>query len=123
MPVSCSFRPRDIRSANALQRQAVTDTLIDDAPQFLRKYDPRVVRGERRQLRKPFRDLAGAGKQLVGRHDLVDRAPFLGGLGIEFLPGEDEIAAAYGADHFLPQQMDSVAGHDAELEVRLVWKT
>jgi hypothetical protein len=32
------------------------------------------------------------------------------------LAGGDEVAAAHGADHFLPQQMDAIAGHDAEFE-------
>src|SRR2546427_8023210 len=34
----------------------------------------------------------------------------------------DEVTAAHGADHFLPQQIDAIAGHDAEFEVRLILK-
>ena len=62
---------------------------------------------------------SGAGEQLVGRHDFVDRAPFLRRLAVELLAGEDEVAAAYGADRFLSQQIE----HDAEFEMGLVLKT
>jgi hypothetical protein len=95
---------------------------VDDAPQFLGQHDAGVSRSERRQLCEAFGDLAGAGKELVGSDNLIDGAPFLGRLGIELLAGEDEIAAAYRADRFLPQEMDAITRHDAEVEVRLVLK-
>jgi hypothetical protein len=38
------------------------------------------------------------------------------------LAHEDKVTAADGADRFLPEQVDAVAGHDAELEVWLVLK-
>src|SRR5439155_18446859 len=34
--------------------------------------------------------------------------------------GENEVPATHGTDHFLPQQIDAIAGHDAEFEVRLI---
>ena len=66
--------------------------------------------------------IAVAGQQLVGRNNFVDRAPFLRCLRIEFLTGQDEVATAYGADGFLPQQMNAITGHDAEIEVGFVLK-
>src|SRR5260221_7436192 len=57
--------------------------------------DAGVVRRERRQLREPSRNLASAGEQLVGRHDFVDGPPILRGLGIELLPGQNEVTAAH----------------------------
>ena len=51
--------------------------------------------------------------KLVGRNNFVDRTPFLRRLRIEFLAGQDEVAAAYGADGFLPQQMDAITGRHA----------
>src|SRR5439155_22340026 len=65
-------------------------------------------------------DLVGAGEQPVGEHDLVDDAPGLGGLRVEHLAGQDEIAAPDRADDFRPEQVDPVARHDAEVEMRLV---
>ena len=59
---------------------------------------------------------------LSRRYDLVDGTPILCRLGIELLPGEDEVAPTHGADHFLPQQVNSIAGHDTEFEVRLILK-
>src|SRR5258708_30712622 len=41
---------------------------------------------------------------------------------MEFLAGKDEIAPAYRADRFLPQEVDAIAGHNAEFEVGLVLK-
>src|SRR5260370_17190948 len=52
----------------------------------------------------------------------MDGAPLLRALGIKLLTGEDEVAAADSADHFLPEQVDAISGHDTELEVRLVLK-
>jgi hypothetical protein len=75
--------------------------------------DARIFRGERWQFGQPFRDLAGAGQQLVRWNDFVNRAPVLRRLGIELLAGEDEVAAAYAADGFLLQQMDAITGRDA----------
>src|SRR2546430_847105 len=75
-----------------------------------------------REIAEGLANFTGAGEQLACRHDFVDSAPFLGGLGIELLAGEDEVTAAHGADHFLPQQIDAIAGHDAEFEVRLILK-
>jgi hypothetical protein len=98
-----SFLPRHVGRADALQCQAQSDAVVDDAPQFLGQRDPRLLRGKRRQLGEPLGNLARAGKELVGRNDLVDGAPFLGRLGVELLAGEDEIAAAYWADGLLPQ--------------------
>src|SRR5258706_10491871 len=102
----CSFGPRYFGSADTLQCEPVSDALVDDASQLLGQRDARVPRGERRQLREPFGNLAGTGKQLVGRHNFVDRAPFLGRLGIELLAGEDEVAAPYRGHHFPPPQME-----------------
>ena len=62
------------------------------------------------------------GRSFSPRNDLVDGAPLLCRLGVEFLTGEDEIAAAYRADRFLPQEMDAIAGHHAEFKVWLVLK-
>ena len=64
--------------------------------------DARVFRGEGWQLGESFGNLAGTRKQLVGGDDLVDGAPLLGRLGVEFLAGQDELAAADAADHILP---------------------
>ena len=111
----CSFLApsRDIGGADPLQCEPECNAFVDDAAQLLGHRDARILRGERWQLGEPFRDLAGAGEQLVGRNNFVDRAPFLRRLGIEFLASEDEIAAAYGADGFLPQQVDAITGRDA----------
>ena len=103
----------DIGGADPLQCEPECDALIDDTPQLLGHRDARILRGERWQLGQPFRDLAGAGQQLVRWNDFVDRAPVLRRLRIELLAGEDEVAAAYAADGFLLQQMDAIAGRDA----------
>jgi hypothetical protein len=45
---SCSFCPRDIGCANALQCEPKSDALVDDAPQFLGQRNACVPRRERR---------------------------------------------------------------------------
>ena len=112
-PLARSLCSRGVGRADPLQREAECDAFIDDAAQLLAHRDARILRGERWQLGQPFRDLAGAGQQLVRRNDFVDRAPVLRCLRVELLAGEDEVAAAYAADGFLLQQMDAIAGRDA----------
>src|SRR5882672_7786471 len=109
VPGSRSWRPPscDVGCADALQREPVADALVDDAAQLLGQRNARVAGRERRQLGEAFGDLARAGEQLVGRDDLVDGAPLLRSLGIELLAREDEVAAADGADRFLPEQVDA----------------
>src|SRR4029077_5522121 len=51
--------------------------------------------------------------------DLVDHTPVLRGLRIEQLPGQNEITAPDRTDDFRPEQVDPIARHDAELEMRL----
>src|ERR1700730_10813195 len=97
---------------DALQRESVSNAFIDDAAQPLRHGDPGVARGQWRQAGQLLRDFASAGEEHVGRHDFVHRAPLFGGFGIELLPRQDEIAAAYGADRFLPNQMDTIPRRD-----------
>src|SRR4029077_848221 len=104
-----------IGRTNALECQPESGALVDNAPQFLGQRDAGVSRRERRQLGEAFGDLASSGKELVGSDDLVDGAPFLGRLRIELLAGEDEIAAAYRANRFLPHEMDAITRRDAEI--------
>src|SRR5580658_2558631 len=103
----------DIGGADPLQCEPECDAFIDDSPQLLGHPDARILRSERWQLGQPFRDLAGAWKQLVRRNDFVDRPPVLRCLRIELLASENEVAAAYGTDGFLPQQMHAITGRNA----------
>src|ERR1700734_2975666 len=79
----------DIGGADPLQCEPECDAFINDAPQLLGHRDARILRGEQWQLGQPFRDLAGAWKELVRRNDFVDRPPVLGRLRIELLAGEN----------------------------------
>jgi hypothetical protein len=71
-----------------------------DAPQFSGSArSARVAAREWWQLGEPFSNLAGANEQLVGRPDLVDRAPFLSRLCAEFPASKDKVTATHAADH------------------------
>jgi hypothetical protein len=59
-PESLPRGSSSIRGTNPLQCKAITDSLIDEPSQPLRECDAGIARGERRKLRKAFRDLVGA---------------------------------------------------------------
>jgi len=104
----CSFGARDIAAlipSNASPYPTPSSTMRRS---FLGQRNARVSCGERRRAWRAFGNLRGHGQAACrqGTISLTD-APFLGRLGIELLAGEDEVAAPYRADHFLPQQMDA----------------
>lgn len=65
-------RTPDISCADALQREAVPDSLVNDPSQLLSQCDPCVPRRKRRKFGQRFRNVAGAGAELLRRDDLVN---------------------------------------------------
>jgi hypothetical protein len=92
-----------VSGRDSFQRQAIADTLVDDATQLLRQRHAGIAGSERRKLRDPSGDRARPIQQALTHDDFADHAERFRLLGIEHLLSEHECAAPDRADDLRPE--------------------
>src|SRR5207244_3717979 len=104
------------RSA-ALQGQAVTEPVEQQASELHRQCGSCVAQDRQRSRREVIGKHARAGEELCEWQNLVDNTELEGVASTQGLRGEKEVTTPIGSEEVLPDEMDTVPRHGAVGEV------